>query len=340
MNPTLHDLPSRVIARRLRHRFGAAETERNDAAIGSKCAPQPSPPRSIELTAVVITLTALLLLPPATTAQDPPFGLEPPGDTPTVFAPGIVSKTDEHEFGLSISPDGTEVIWAEARDGHNALRLRRFADGAWQEEKTLFAELDRTNFDPFHAHDGERLFFLSREHGEMRTSNPDLWVADRTADGYANPRPLGMPPNSLAKEFFVSEAADGTLYFASNRDRKDKDFDIFRTRPLGEGSYGEPELVPGDLNTPWYEADVYVAPDQSYLLVSGARRDGRGKADLYLSTRREDGSFTSAQTFDERISTEGHEICPYVSPDGRWFFFSRDGDVYWMSTKNLKPMAN
>ncbi|MEM1249534.1 MAG: hypothetical protein AAGK22_24375 [Acidobacteriota bacterium] len=272
----------------------------------------------------------LALLSPPLSAQDRPFGLEAPGDTPVVFAPGVVSKTDEHEFGITISPDGTEVLWAVTLDGRNDLRLRRFADGAWQEEKTLFLELDRTNFDPFHSRDGKRLFFLSRKHGEMEGSNPDLWVADKTDDGYANPRPLGSPPNSTALEFFVSEAADGTLYFASNRDRSGRDFDIFRTRPLGDGTYGEPELVPGDLNTPWYEADTYVAPDQSYLLVSAARRDGRGKADLYFSTRRDDGTFTEAQTFDERISTEGHEICPYVSPDGRWFFFSRDGDVYWV----------
>ncbi len=261
----------------------------------------------------------------------PPFGLDPPGTVPDLFAPGIVSTEGEHEFGLSMSPDGAEVVWAVA-DDHHHLRLRRFEDGAWQPEQILFPGLDKTVFDPFHARDGEHLFFLARDHGPLSANNSDLWVADRTDRGWGNPRPLGRPPSSEAKEFFVSEAANGALYFASNRGSEERNFDLFRAVPRDAG-YAEPERLPGDLNTRWYEGDVFIAPDESYLIVATARPEGRGQSDLYLSVRRSDGTWTAAEPLGGDVNTPGNDFCPHVSPDGRYFAFSRDGDIYWMSAE-------
>ncbi len=31
------------------------------------------------------------------------------------------------------------------------------------------------------------------------------------------------------------------------------------------------------------------------------------------------------------INTDGHELCPFVSRDGKYLFFTRDGDIYWVS---------
>ncbi|RFF29545.1 hypothetical protein DZC52_12700 [Wenzhouxiangella sediminis] len=32
----------------------------------------------------------------------------------------------------------------------------------------------------------------------------------------------------------------------------------------------------------------------------------------------------------------GQEITPYVTPDGRWLLFSRDGDLYWVTAQRLE----
>jgi hypothetical protein len=48
---------------------------------------------------------------------------------------------------------------------------------------------------------------------------------------------------------------------------------------------------------------------------------GRG---LYISFRKNDGSWTVAQ------NTDIPGGLPKVTPDGKYFFFSRDKDVYWV----------
>jgi hypothetical protein len=33
------------------------------------------------------------------------------------------------------------------------------------------------------------------------------------------------------------------------------------------------------------------------------------------------------------INTTGYEFCPFVTDDGKYLFFSRDGDIYWVDAK-------
>ncbi len=68
-------------------------------------------------------------------------------------------------------------------------------------------------------------------------------------------------------------------------------------------------LGPG-VNTSAYEADVFVAPDGSYLIFTAGRRGGLGHGALYISFHGEDGTFEKAKSLGAPINTEGHEICP------------------------------
>ena len=53
-------------------------------------------------------IAAVALSPDLSAATGPYFGQSPPGTTPVVFAPGILSLTSRFEIGLGFSPDGTE----------------------------------------------------------------------------------------------------------------------------------------------------------------------------------------------------------------------------------------
>ena len=46
----------------------------------------------------------------------------------------------------------------------------------------------------------------------------DIWVVDKNAGGWSAPRNLGAPVNTDRNESSPSVAADGTLYFGSDRD--------------------------------------------------------------------------------------------------------------------------
>lgn len=53
-----------------------------------------------------------------------------------------------------------------------------------------------------------------------------------------------------------------------------------------------------------------------------------------MSTRKHHG-WSKAETLPPSINTQQHELTPFVTSDGNWLFFSRSGDLYWVSTKAI-----
>ena len=66
------------------------------------------------------------------------------------------------------------------------------------------------------------------------------------------------------------------------------------------------------------------------FFVFDAQPDGMGKSQLFVSFRAEDGGWTRARPFDSTINATYTENIPHVSPDGKYFFFHRNNDIYWV----------
>ena len=95
----------------------------------------------------------------------PYLGYKPPGMTPEVFAPGIISKEDTQEFAGTFSPDGKEFFFTRRPeyDDFQAQRIwfTREINGIWTEpEPAPFSE-DCMELEPFISPDGQRLYFGS-----------------------------------------------------------------------------------------------------------------------------------------------------------------------------------
>ena len=100
----------------------------------------------------------------------------------------------------------------------------------------------------------------------------------------------------------------------------------------------QPKIQLGEaVNTSSYEADVFVAPDESYLIFCANRRDvGHGRGDLYISYKQSDGSWSDSKNLGPPINSEKHELCPFVTADGKYLFYTSNQDIYWVSTSILK----
>ena len=156
--------------------------------------------------------------------------------------------------------------------------------------------------------------------------------------GWSEPINVGQPVNSAVDEYYVSLTKDGTIYFASNRAGGLGSFDIYRSR-LADGHYIKPENLGASINTKYLEHDPFIAPDESYLLFTSVDRPGGfGTGDLYISTRKKDGTWTKSKNLGKAFNTNGYDFCPIVSPDGKYFFFTRKGDIYWVSTKAIEKL--
>lgn len=258
-----------------------------------------------------------------------------------LFGPGVLS-TRENELNAAFTPDGRTIYFTrKAGDGGRfavILVSTLLPSGQWSEPQVADFSGRYADYDPILSPDGSQLLFISYRPvtGETPKRDLDIWVVDRTGNGWGAPRNLGAPINTAGDELYPSVALDGTLYFSScgRPDSKGR-CDLYRSR-FEAGRYLEPENLGDPVNTPASETDAYVAPDQSYLVFAAyGRADAVGDGDLYVSFFRA-GAWSAPRNLGPAINTPGREYCPIVSPDGKFLYFtSQSGFTDALPTRGL-----
>jgi Tol biopolymer transport system component len=268
----------------------------------------------------------------------PYLGQKPPGKTPEYFAPGIIAVDANFEHSAAVfSPDGREVFWCTNVDfytdrrvvGNLRLHTMKVVDGLWTAPRIApFVEdiyVERPVFSP----DGSRLYI---EFGRDPTqeSDFDIYVVERTADGWSGPTSVSPLINSLAMERLHCVTADGSLYFS--RDPFTRNEEIFVSR-IVNGEFSEPEKLGDSYNSDAYEVAILIEPDENFMLVCQMNTQ-HTSSELNISYKKADGSWS------QRIKT------PYysggflaLSPDGKYLFMENEG-ICWVDTSfvnELKP---
>lgn len=274
----------------------------------------------------------------------PYLGQTPPGSTPEHFAPGVVN-TEAIEINGVFSPDGRSFFFARRLEGVFHVFRADFGPAGWAAPSPmpLYADGERAMaVDMSITTDGRSLYFLGqkRRTGASDAANLDVWVArhDGRAWGFAE---LVPPPVSTdAPESYPVVVSDGSLYFTSERPGGFGKYDVYRAQRRADGGFEEPVNLGPPVNTEFHEGDTFVAPDESYLILSSSRPGGFGQNDLYVSFRAADGGWTQPANLGPAINTEQTDFCPMVTPDGKWLCFSRrtgaswaeatEGEIFWV----------
>ncbi|MCP4546272.1 MAG: hypothetical protein GY835_07390 [bacterium] len=287
----------------------------------------------------LVAILALQSIPVvADSRQTPYLGQSPPGATPEIFAPDIVTTDRNEHFGPTFSPDGDQIVWSFFTRERGLQIVEREA-GIWGDPQGLPFNEPFKEDGPYFSPDGERLYFYSQRPitpGEVK-SDWDIWYVERLDDGWSAPVNPGAPLNSADNEIFVAVADDTSLYFCTLGPPRI----MYRAQSTEEG-YLPPVRMPEVINTDLFYSHPYVAPDESFLIFSSTRPGGEGSADLYLSRRLPDGGWAPPRNLGAAINTPVAERSPCVTPDGKYLFFVRHqlttegggyccGDVYWVS---------
>lgn len=307
----------------------------------------------MRITHGVLLLVSILgpsdAIPDGTTWPDvsgPYLGQEPPGTKAELFAPNIIS-TDQSEIGSVFSADHTEfyfTTWTEATG--TKIMVTRQVDGTWLEPVVASFSNHPTDVDVAISSDDSKIFFGTRRPrpgGTVDQRNGfDIWYANRDGSDWSEEEWLGPVVNSGASQVYPTVTANGTLYFQAVRDGGYGKADIYRSR-LVDGVYQEPENLGPTVNSEHYEGDVYVAPDESYLIISiYGRGDDLGDGDLYVSYRTSNNAWTTPRNLGPGINSNQRDFCPMVSPDGKYLFFSSkrigSGDIFWADAKVIKDL--
>jgi hypothetical protein len=71
------------------------------------------------------------------------------------------------------------------------------------------------------------------------------------------------------------------------------------------------------------------------------KENGFGSSDIYISFKKQDGSWGNAINLGDKVNTRTWEASAFVSPDGKYLFFSRNVgsdsyenvDIFWVDAQ-------
>ncbi len=267
------------------------------------------------------------------------FGQAPPGSTPELFSPGVISVDEYFEHGVAVfSPDKNEVFWcsnATLYPGEPGERMQRLfymrsVNGYWSAPQiaTFTENFILPAIRPVFSPDGNKLYTEYSSNFDIE-SDGDIYVVERTDEGWSELAPISSLINTPAAERLQCVTADGSLYFSRNIMTENEK--VFVSRYVN-GEFTEPEELGESYNSSGVEFKILIDPDEQFMLINGGATELT--EEIFISYKKANGTWT------ERIRT------PYISggflslsPDRKYLFTMGDG-IFWVSTsfiEDLKP---
>ena len=280
---------------------------------------------------VAVLLSALMIC-HASYASDeklvldgPYLGQTPPGSTPQPFAPGIVNTEDWGDGGhFSLDMNEFYIFRWRPNNGKRetqAITYRK-VNNQWRKIANPREQI------PFFAPDGKRLYYKDQ-------------YQERTASGWSDLKSLG-PAFEEIRMMSLAASKSGTLVLDEIGNNGDG---LLRYSRVIDGKREAPKPFGPEINSGRWNGHPYIAPDDSYIMWSGEQEGTFGKNDLYISFRKEGGTWGKAINMGSTINTDAEEGAPRVTPDGKYIMFGRSfypkaphNDLYWVSAQIIEDL--
>jgi hypothetical protein len=142
-----------------------------------------------------------------------------PSLTPEVFAPNLISKKTEYEFGSVFNADGTVFFYGVDTGNNSEIRYSELTGNTWSKPKTILSHEKYGFNDPFLSPDEKRLYFISQRSldGKSAKQDYDIWYVEKEGKKWSTPINAGSNINTKNNEYYISFTETGTMYFSSNK---------------------------------------------------------------------------------------------------------------------------
>jgi len=268
-----------------------------------------------------------------TVLEGPYFGQKPPGLTPEIFAPGIVSVDGIYEGDVTFSPDLDEMYFSPTINGHSYVYFSKLENKKWTEPKKANFTKGKISdeFSPFVSFSGNRIYFATYD----PTAPLKVWYVNRLDNSWSDAILLDSPINnedvvkpteSQNGDLFYYNESKGKMYYAANKSGR---FPEAREVGIAYGSLG------------------FISPSQDYLVVQAHKENDKTKdKDIYVYFKERDGTWSKPIDLGCTVNTDYREGGPTLTPDGKYLFFNRYYEkgksglpnVYWVSTEIIHKL--
>ena len=251
---------------------------------------------------------------------------------------GIISTDKEESFP---SYDNINQILYFSRD--NKLFSSNYSGIEW--EKPIQLEISRRHNDsaPYLFNDGESMLFSSNrqiENPELNKKN--IWQMNKK-DGTWKRTILRLPdPVNIDTigDYHAAIAQNGNVYFVSyNRPGGFGRSDIYVGVSDNRGLY-EVSNLGSTINTEKSEADVFIDPEERYLLfASTGRADSYGADDIYISYKETNG-WSKPVNIGTKVNSFAYEYGAWVDGKNKYLYFNSyrrgSSDIYRIKLEELE----
>jgi outer membrane protein OmpA-like peptidoglycan-associated protein len=238
---------------------------------------------------------------------------------------------------------------------------QRLSTNSFQQSNTAYDELN-----PVISPDGRSQYITVANHPQNvggKKDPGDIWVSILLENNqWSAPVHAGNELNDNAYNAVAGFSSDGRQMFLLSHygtgGATARTQGISVARSSGNG-WSKPE----NISIPYFQnkASVlsgYILPDLSVFVFSAETYGSRGVEDIYVCTKRPDGSWSEPKNLGGTINTRFQEISPSLSDDGKTLYFSTNGskgagsfDIYsasrqdeswtnWSTPENLGQAVN
>ncbi len=184
---------------------------------------------------------------------------------------------------------------------------------------------------PVISPDGKTLYFIRKT--EEGYGGQDIYYSVKKTDGtWSEAKNIGPPLNNASHNFVISVSPDNNMLVVNGQYTKEGNYaksGISVTRRQADGSWGIPEPIRiEDYQNINKYVGFFMANNNKILLMSVERKDeGYGDLDLYVSFKKEDGTWSKPRNLGSTINTFGAEGNPFLASDGKTLFFLSNGHL-------------
>lgn len=250
----------------------------------------------------------------------------------STFIQNACFSSDAKQFYFTV----TDANWSFAH-----IYWMEMKGSEWRMPKRLFPKMGFTL--AAFISNSNQLFFIAADTSAVPKG--DIWVSHWQANSWGEPQKLSSPVNSKFAEWEISVAANGNLYFSSDRPGGYGEMDIYYAKKTDRG-YAQPINLGPNINGSSLDECPFIAPDESYMIFNSWEECRFGGNNLYIVYRGQDGTWQEPILLTDGVNTDELDIYPNVTPDGKNLIFTRRKEPYncsepsglfWIELKTAIP---
>lgn len=184
---------------------------------------------------------------------------------------------------------------------------------------------------------------LTMAYTSLGSRGYEVFILRKKGNEWDRPRKV----TEQIRGFFFKTASlsyDGTeLYLV---DDFTPDGDIYHSTFDGR-NWSKAKKLKKPINTKYNESHASLSPDGKTLYFTSDRPGGQGGLDIYTLTKDAKGRWTNLQNLGPRVNTPFNEDTPFLTPDGKFLFFSSEGhgsiggfDIYYAELSGSSKPVN